>query len=98
MRISPARHRFRVSPFSKVALGLVMLLLWAPVAASADPSTPSKVSARYKVLFNGFDIGSFRFESSVDSANYSLTGRGKISALLGVLKWSGATQSSGALM
>src|SRR5690606_35647073 len=49
------------------------------------------------VSFNGFDIGTFRFESSVDSATYSLAGSAKVSALLGVLKWSGTTQSTGDL-
>ena len=79
-----ARRSLRVSPISSAVFGLVMLLLCAP-AALADPGTPSKVTARYKIYFNGIEIGSFRFESNADSAKYSLAGQAKLSALLGVL-------------
>lgn len=96
MRTEPARLSLGVSPI-RLAAGLALMLLWLPAPAAADPSAPSKVSARYKVFFNGFDIGSFRFESSVDSAAYSLAGDAKVSALLGMLKWSGATRSTGDL-
>ncbi|MFO7297048.1 MAG: DUF3108 domain-containing protein [Pseudomonadota bacterium] len=96
MRTPLARRLLRVSPISSAVFGLVMLLLCAP-AAVADPSTPSKVSARYKIYFNGIEIGSFQFESNSDSAKYSLAGRAKLSALLGILKWSGALRSEGTL-
>lgn len=91
-----ARRSLRVSPISSAVFGLVMLLLCAP-AAMADPGTPSKVTARYKIYFNGIEIGSFRFESNADSAKYSLAGQAKLSALLGVLKWSGTMRSEGIL-
>lgn len=95
MTTEPARYSIRAGPLGRAA-GLALLLLWLPTAASAD-STPSKVSATYKITFNGFDVGKFRFESNVDSATYSMAGRAKVSALLGILKWSGTTQSTGVL-
>mgnify|MGYP005851323729 CR=1 FL=1 len=76
MRTEPARHFYRMSPFSKAA-GLAILLLFCAPAVSADPSAPTKVLASYKVLFNGFDIGEFKFESSVESATYSLWSNGR---------------------
>lgn len=97
MRTKPARLSLGVSPLAR-AVGLVLMLLWMPTAVLAEAGAPSKVSARYNVTFNGFNIGSFRFESSVDSASYSLTGRAKVSALLGIVNWSGATRSSGDLI
>lgn len=96
MRSEPPRLSLGVSPLCR-AVGLALMLIWMPAAASADPSASSKVSAKYQITFNGFDIGSFRFESSVDRATYTLASSAKVSALLGVLKWSGTTRSTGDL-
>lgn len=58
---------------------------------------PSKVSAVYKITFNGFDIGDFKFNSSVQGSSYTLTGNAGISALLGAFTWTGVTRSAGAV-
>ena len=79
------------------SLTAVLLALGLPAGAAADNGWPDKVTARYKVSFNGFDIGSFRFESSTDKQTYSLAGSAKLSLLLGAYKWSGATSSKGVL-
>lgn len=67
--------------------------------AAADPSSPwpSRVHAVYKVSFNGFDIGSFEFNSNVTGQSYAVSGDAKLSALLGAFHWTGVTRTSGAL-
>ena len=88
-------------PLRRPALGLaafaalVVLVLGGP--ASSDEAWPSHVSAVYKITFNGFEIGNFGFESSVNSRNYTLSGNAELSALLGVFNWKGLTRSSGTL-
>jgi len=58
---------------------------------------PDKVTARYRITFNGLEIGKLRFTSTADAKAYELSANAKFSALLGALKWSGKTQSSGVL-
>jgi len=79
------------------AVAVVLLALGLPAGAAADDGWPDKVTARYKVSFNGFDIGSFRFESSTANQTYSLAGSAELSLLLGAYKWSGVTSSKGVL-
>ncbi|MCB1522080.1 MAG: DUF3108 domain-containing protein [Hyphomicrobiaceae bacterium] len=76
------------------ASGLVL----ASTAGSADAAErdwPRHVTAAYKITFNGFDIGQFRFESRVSGREYTLTGDAEISALLGAVRWRGITRSTG---
>ncbi len=86
--------------FGSVLFGLVVGcgVAAAPSStASAAPAAnwPDRVSANYLITFNGFDIGSFRFDATVGPEGYHLTGDAEISALLGVIKWRGLTRSSG---
>lgn len=84
---------------SLLATWLAALLAGAmATAASASDAWPSKVSAAYKVTFNGFDIGRFEFESTVNARSYVLDGNAELSALLGIFKWKGTTHSSGAIV
>jgi hypothetical protein len=64
-----------------------------PVAPTG--AWPSKVAAVYKISFNGFDIGEFKFNSEVTGDSYTLTGNAQLSALLGAFTWSGDTRSAG---
>lgn len=81
------------------AVSLAFLTLALPVAAAADNIWPDKVTAKYKVTFNGFDIGDFRFASGIEPRKtYSLAGQAKLSLLMGTFKWSGKTQSNGKLV
>lgn len=61
----------------------------------AEGAWPTEVDAVYKIQFNGFEIGTFAFNSSVHGSTYSLRGQADISALLGVVRWQGTTQVSG---
>ena len=58
-------------------------------AAARDVPWPSAVNARYRLSFNGFDVGVYDFTSRYDSKSYSATGKTKISALFGAFKWTG---------
>lgn len=84
-------------------LVLPMALTCAALVASSievgasDPRVPGKVSARYAISFNGFNIGSFRFESEVNGSTYVLNGDAELSALLGAIKWRGVSRSAGTL-
>lgn len=58
---------------------------------------PAQVHAVYAVTFNGLDIGSFDFASTVSGQTYTLTGNAQLSALLGAFQWKGTTRSFGML-
>lgn len=75
----------------------ILVLLSFPAPGFAAEEWPDKVAAKYKITFNGIDIGDFRFESSVDAHGYDLTGKATLSLLLGALKWKAETMSKGAL-
>jgi len=68
-----------------------------PIAATSTPTGawPSEVTASYKVTFNGFELGAFRFQSRIGDAAYALDGNADLSALLGVFTWQGITRSTG---
>ena len=63
--------------------------------AQASEPWPAEVQAIYRVEFNGFDVGSFEFKSSVAGPNYTLTGDAQLSALLGAFRWQGQTRTAG---
>ncbi len=77
------------------ALGLPAFLL-PQQAIAADP-WPDEVQAVYKVRFNGFDVGTFEFNSTVTAQTYTLRGNAQLSALLGALSWKGETRTAGTL-
>lgn len=83
-----------------LAAGLAAMILPGTVLADATPPSrawPASVNAIYKVTFNGFDIGDFKFNSSVHGQTYALSGHAELSALLGMFRWTGLTHSSGAV-
>ena len=66
-----------------------------PAAVRSAGPWPGRVSATYRVAFNGFDIGEFKFAATVTGQTYSLTGNAELSALLGAFSWSSQTRASG---
>ena len=69
----------------------------APLLAGEVKSKvwPGQVHALYQITFNGFDIGSFKFDARVLGKHYVLDGDAEITALLGVINWRGLTRSVG---
>lgn len=81
---------------SAITAGLLAVL---PAAAVAEEprvgAWPSEVAANYKITFNGFDLGTFRFEARIGEGGYALDGNAEISALLGAFTWQGITRANG---
>lgn len=98
MRSDPVlRRRALAGVLRRIAggTGLVLAISGGQVLA-AEP-WPHEVQAVYKVRFNGFEIGTFEFNASVNGQAYVLTGNAHLSALLGALTWKGETRAAGVL-
>jgi hypothetical protein len=80
------------------ATGVAALSALAPtVASGGDASWPSAVTARYRLHFNGFEVGSYQFGSQFDGKTYQAQSNAKISALFGAFKWRGDISSEGTI-
>ncbi len=77
------------------SLSLAVLAVFTTSASSAPARMPEKVEAVYTISFNGFNIGSFSFEASLEGKSYTLNGDAELSALLGAFKWRGISRASG---
>lgn len=95
MDMSRAGARRRFSVFSVLTAATVALTIGS--AAAGDMAWPNQVNARYRLTFNGFEVGSYNFTSRYSGQTYSATGRTEISALFGAFKWIGTFTGSGAL-
>ena len=85
------RRRAAAATLAILAGGLVS----AHEAAAAEQGWPAQVSSVYKLAFNGFDVGSFAFQSQLAGAQYKATSTANVSALFGAFKWKGTTTASG---
>src|SRR5215467_2229825 len=65
--------------------------------AAAD-SWPANVRALYQIDFNGFNVGTFEFQSQAESQSYTIAANARLSILLGAFSWSGATRSFGKIV
>src|SRR5262249_33059912 len=65
--------------------------------AAAD-SWPANVRALYQIDLNGFNVGTFEFQSQAESDSYTLTAHAHLSILLGAFTWSGETRSFGLIV
>jgi len=89
------RIRFAALASALVAGALVTVL--AGEAGAGETAWPSEVTARYKLSFNGFDVGTYDFASHYNGSSYDTTGKTQISALFGAFKWSGNFSSTGSI-
>lgn len=81
-----------------LAAGIAIVAASVPLAANAaDTSWPASVAAKYKLYFGGFEVGSYRFQSTSNGQSYATTGSADVSALFGAFKWKGGIESSGTL-
>ena len=97
MALVPGSFKSRFfNAFTALPLVAGAIGAWAPGAKAAEP-WPSQVQAVYRIEFNGFDIGTFEFNSNVAGSNYTLTGDAQLSALLGAFQWKAQTRTAGTL-
>ena len=71
-------------------------LTFAPSTQAAD-AWPATVEARYILRYNGIDVGHLAFTSDTTAKNYAITSTGEVSLLFGAIKWTGASNVSGAI-
>jgi hypothetical protein len=95
-RVTVFKRRRIVRAACRLTAFVLPTLLFAGQAAANDP-WPHEVQAVYKVRFNGFDVGTFEFNSTVQAQTYTLTGNAQLSAMLGALTWKGETRTAGTL-
>jgi hypothetical protein len=65
------------------------------VGSSQAADWPANVRAVYDINFNGFNVGTFEFQSQSEEESYSLTGNAQLSLLLGAFTWIGETRTFG---
>jgi hypothetical protein len=95
MGTSKAGGRRRSSAFNIVAAAAAVLAIGP--AAARDMAWPNEVNARYRLTFNGFEVGSYNFTSHYSGQTYSATGKTEISALFGAFKWTGTFKGTGSV-
>ena len=66
-------------------------------AAAAEAAWPKSVSTTYRLYFNGFEVGSFAFQSQAAGKTYKAKSQANVSALFGAFKWNGDLSASGLL-
>src|SRR5882762_737756 len=80
-------------------LAALPLALAALVACSDAPRAaegwPASMRAVYDVNFNGFNVGTFVFQSQAERQSYTLSANARLSVLLGAFTWDGETRSFG---
>ena len=65
--------------------------------AKSGEAWPTAVQARYRLRYNGFDVGHLDITSTTAAKSYSVAGSGKVSVLFGAITWGGSSTVSGAI-
>jgi hypothetical protein len=84
-----------------LSLGLAVLTLPAnsgetPVDRQGE-AWPTTVHARYRLRYNGINVGRLDINSDLTAKTYSLSGSGKVSVLFGAFSWSSSSSVSGTI-
>jgi hypothetical protein len=80
-----------------LSLSLAAMVASPGAAAAAEP-WPANVRAVYDINFNGFNVGSFEFQSQAEQQSYTLLANARLSVLLGAFTWDGETRSFGLIV
>ena len=80
-----------------LTLGAALLSCPASAADRHAEAWPSAVHARYRLKYNGIEVGKLEVSSKSNGKTYALSGSGKVSVLFGAITWSGASNVSGSL-
>lgn len=95
-RHSPAITRRLSATRWAAPLSIGLAALVTSPAIGAD-QVATDVSAKYKLSFNGFDVGNYYFKSKFDARSYSANSQADVSAMFGAFKWRGSIETSGAM-
>ena len=79
-------------------LSLSLAAIAAGPQAAAAEAWPANVRAVYDINFNGFNVGTFEFQSQAEQQSYTLLGNARLSVLLGAFTWDGETRSFGLIV
>lgn len=90
-------QRVKALRVASVAAMAAVAVLAPRAAQAADASWPASVAAKYKLYFGGFQVGTYKFQSTTNGKTYQTTGSADVSALFGAFKWKGGIESSGTL-
>jgi hypothetical protein len=89
---------------SALAVPAIALLLLPETAVAVDKAAekaneawPITVQARYRLRYNGIEVGKVTINSNTTATSYSISGSSKVSVLFGAFKWSGSSNVSGAI-
>src|SRR5215468_9245348 len=69
-------------------LGAGILSFSGSFTPAVADSWPAAVRATYQIDFNGFNVGTFEFQSQAESESYTLAANARLSILLGAFTWS----------
>lgn len=90
-----------VRRYALAALGVALLPLPANAGEKAGESPreawPTAVNARYRLRYNGIDVGRLDITSKIAEKTYALSGSGAVSVLFGAITWSGSSTVSGSI-
>jgi Protein of unknown function (DUF3108) len=78
-----------------VILSSLLAFAAASVSSSRAEDWPASVRAVYDINFNGFNVGTFDFQSQAEEQSYTVSGTAKLSLLLGAITWIGETRAFG---
>lgn len=101
---SIARGRGTAQRGSRCGVVLAVLIVaspWGGEAALGETSSrslPIAVQAKYRLRYNGIDIGHIEAQSNTAEKTYTISGSGKVSVLFGAITWSGASNVAGNLV
>jgi Protein of unknown function (DUF3108) len=79
-------------------LSLSLAAIAAGPQTAAAEAWPANVRAVYDINFNGFNVGTFEFQSQAEQQSYTLLGNARLSVLLGAFTWDGETRSFGLIV
>jgi hypothetical protein len=80
-----------------LAVGAAVILAVLADQVAASEAWPAAVNAKYKLRFNGIEVGQLGFTSKIDRGTYALAGNGQISVLFGAIKFTGVSNVAGTI-
>lgn len=83
---------------SLTARAFALMAMIASTTAYADTNWPVEVHASYEIRFNGLKVGNFEFASTNNGQAYTMTSNGKVSVLLGAMKWTSTINTKGQIV